>query len=90
MKTKLENFIPQEYQGNLTTKQKKDIWYAIRNKIPILFIGAAATGKSFLAKMLQEKGVIAYAPENLSVIELGKNGLKEYKKAARILGMYTK
>ncbi|MCL2215264.1 MAG: hypothetical protein FWC06_08700 [Treponema sp.] len=88
MKAKLENFIPQENMSNLTAKQKKDIWYAIRNKIPILFIGAAATGKSFLAKMLQEKGVIAYAPENLFVIELGRNGLKENKKAARILDLW--
>ena len=88
MKLKLEDYIPKENQLALSKKQKKNIWYAIRNKIPILFVGEAATGKTFLAKMLREKGVTAYAPEKVSTIMLGETKSKEMKQAMDTLSLH--
>jgi len=59
-----------KYKINISSKQKKDIWYAIRNKIPILLLGETMTGKTVLARKLKEAGFIAYAPEMISIIEL--------------------
>jgi len=60
-----------KYKFNLSIKQKKDIWFAIRNQRPILFLGEARTGKTALARALQEHGILAYAPEMFDVIRLG-------------------
>ena len=67
----IEN-ISKKYKLSLTNKQKNEIWYAIKNKLPILFLGEAMTGKTLLAKELQKFEVIAYAPEMVSTIFLGE------------------
>jgi Flp pilus assembly CpaF family ATPase len=68
---KIENFISRSHLTILSGVQKKEILNAIKNQIPILFTGGASTGKTTLAQELKNKGVVAYAPEMLCVVELG-------------------
>jgi len=55
----------------LSEKEKKAIKAVIRKKCPVLFVGAPRTGKTTIARALREMGISAYAPENISVIQLG-------------------
>jgi len=57
--------------GRLSEKEKKAIDYVVKNKVPVLFMGKSRTGKTMFAKELREMGIAAYAPEDISVIELG-------------------
>jgi ATP-dependent protease Clp ATPase subunit len=57
--------------GRLSEKERRAIDYVVKNKIPVLFMGKSRTGKTLFAKELREMGIVAYAPEDISVIELG-------------------
>jgi len=81
--------ISEKYEIKLTKKQENDIWYAIKNQIPILFLGEVMTGKTVLAKALQEFEVTAYAPEMISAILLGAGNQKEKREITRLTQLYT-
>ena len=77
------------YKIGLSDKQKKDIWCAMRNEKPILFIGEGNTGKTVLAKELQKYGITAYAPEMVSTILLGDKKPKDMREITGLTQLST-
>jgi predicted AAA+ superfamily ATPase len=57
--------------GRLSEKERKAIDFVVKNKTPVLFLGGMRTGKTYFTKILREMGVLAFAPEDISIIELG-------------------
>lgn len=62
-----------ELPDYLTKKQKEDINRAIKEKIPIIISGKQGpTGKTTLANILKEQGIIAYELWECQEIELNE------------------
>jgi len=70
MRKKIEDYLSEDALSRLTAVQKRNILQAIKDQIPILFIGAPI-GKTTLARTLRQKGIVAYAPEDVCTIALG-------------------
>jgi len=71
MEKKIETFLTSSLE-KFTNDQKKAMNDAIKNGNAIIFTGGARAGKTYFAKLFQENGIAAYAPEMICNINLDK------------------
>jgi hypothetical protein len=73
MSKKIVDLLPEKTLSGFTKEQITAINRAIENKNPILFTGKESRGKTTSAWILRRGGIIAYAPEDVCIINLDKN-----------------
>jgi hypothetical protein len=70
MTEKITDLLPGEILTGFTNEQIAAINRAIKNKNPILFTGKNTRGKTTSAWLLRRGGIIAYAPEDICIVNL--------------------
>jgi len=80
MEKKIETFLTESSLVKFTNDQKKIMNDAIKNGNAIIFIGGARVGKTYFAKLFQDNGITAYAPEMICEINLGGTEVRYWEK----------
>jgi hypothetical protein len=70
MAKKIGDLVPEKILRNFSKRKIAAIDYAIKCKMPILFTGEGAVGKTTAAHLLREEGITAYAPEDVLIVNL--------------------
>jgi len=77
MRKEIDTFLSEKTLNKLSDKQKKEMQAAINNNHAIFFTGEGAVGKTYLARLFQENGLDAFAPEMVCIVNL-KTGEVKY------------
>jgi hypothetical protein len=70
MANKIMDILPGEILNGFTKERIAAIDRAIKNKSPILFAGKKTRGKTTAVWILRRGGIIAYAPEDICIVNL--------------------
>jgi shikimate kinase len=70
MANKIGDLVPEKILRNFSKRKTAVINNAIKRKMPILFTGEGAVGKTTAAHLLRKEGIAAYAPEDVLIVNL--------------------